>query len=175
MNSTNKANGILEWTLLAFAFTAPITIALAEPLAYLILPLFLWSARSRSRSSNPLFWPITIFVAAVALSSVLGLRPALSFRKMDRLLLLGVVFALPFVAAGESADRWKLLRNMAALFVAGACIKALFDIVRIPYALITAQPPPGGVEPEMPLLYTLGNMREPQMFMVALCFLVGAL
>jgi O-antigen ligase len=172
---------------MAFALAAPVSIAVAEPLAYLAVLLLvvrqaagLFGKRPGARPgdetvANPYVWPILLFVGAVFLASWYGIRPMHSFRKMDRLFLLGLVFALPLAFPPEGLNRWETVRRLCMLFVAGSCIKALYDVLHIPLALWMAEPPPPGVEEEMPLLYRLGNMREPQMYMVALCFVVGAL
>ncbi|HEY8241768.1 MAG TPA: O-antigen ligase family protein, partial [Kiritimatiellia bacterium] len=179
--STSPSSTRYSWMdrcLLAFALAAPVTIALAEPLAYIALPLWLWfvwtkRATAGSIKESPYFWPIVLFVCVVAFASALGLRPLLSFRKMDRLFLLGLVFIVPAVFASDGPDRWRFLQNLALLFVAGATLKALYDVVRIPIALWNATETVD--ENGMPILYKLGNMREPQMYMAAMCLVVGAL
>ncbi|HEY8241766.1 MAG TPA: O-antigen ligase family protein [Kiritimatiellia bacterium] len=165
---------MLTWFLYGYALAMPVTIVVSEPLAFASFPVWLyllWRGEAKPLERSPFFWPIILFVGAVLISCAFGIRPSLSFRKLDRLLLLGVIFVMPALFRADRDDSWKAAWLLVTLFVAGAAIKATYDVIRIPYALMQ----PYVVDPEMPLIYKLGNMREPQIYAVALCLIIGAL
>ena len=172
------AENILMWCLYGYALAMPVTIAVSEPLAFLALPVWLYllaRGRAKPASPSPYFWPIFLFAAAAALSASMGLRPDLSIRKLDRLLLLGVVFILPSAFAQDREQASKAGWTLLTLCVAGASLKAAYDTVRIPLSMFMQA---GGLaavdENGMPVLFKLGNMREPQIYAVSLCFIIGA-
>jgi O-antigen ligase len=167
------------------ALCLPISIAISQPLAYLLVPLaaWLWWRRELPRpSAHPLRWPILLFVLLAVVSAFVGLRPALSVSKLDRLLLLGVVFILPvWAAAAGSGDR--LAGKLVMLFLVGCTLQAAADFVRIPLefaqetrayqAMVDAGTATKGLH--QPTLFDMGNMRDPQFYMVALCLITGLL
>lgn len=173
------AENVLTWCLYGYAIAMPVSIAVAQPLAFLALPVWLYllaRGQVKPASPSPYFWPIFLFAAAAALSASMGLRPDLSIRKLDRLLLLGVVFIIPAVFCRTRGDASKAGWMLVALFVAGASVKAAYDTFRIPLTMFMQE---GGLsavdENGMPILFKLGNMREPQIYAIALCFIMGAL
>ncbi len=153
---TSAVKGLL----LAFAFFLPLSIAAAEPCAILAFALWtpsVWTKKFPTPPRHPLSWPIVIFLCVAVLSSVMGMRPAESVAKLSRFFLLGVVWVIPAM----SADREDLLR-LAKAFVIGALCKALYDVFRIPAAVMGGTP-----------LFQTGNMREPQMYSVGLLFVLA--
>ncbi|MFH0909220.1 MAG: O-antigen ligase family protein [bacterium] len=174
------ADNVLTWCLYGYALAMPVSIAVSEPLAFLALPVWLYLlllGRAKPAGPSPYFWPVFLFTAAAVLSASLGLRPELSMRKLDRLLLLGVVFIIPAAFCQGKEGGWKTAWTLVTLFVAGATLKAAYDTIRIPLTMLFAQL--GGLaaldENGMPVLFKLGNMREPQIYAVSLCFIIGAL
>lgn len=159
-----KANGVktLQWLLCGYAFFMPVSISGAEPLAFASLALWLiLLARGTTLpgAPSPYRWPIAIFLASLLLASLLGVNPSLSLSKVSRFLLLGVVFIIPSVFCGSrDVDR------LVGFFVTGAVAKGLYDIVRVPVEVTGGTP-----------LFQTGNMREPQLYAVALCCLLGRL
>jgi len=173
------AEDVLTWCLYGYALAMPVTIAVSEPLAFLALPVWLYllaRGRVKPASPSPYFWPIFLFVAAAALSASMGIRPDLSIRKLDRLLLLGVVFIIPAAFCQGRGSASKAAGVLITLFVAGASLKAAYDSIRIPLTMFMQA---GGLaavdENGMPVLFKLGNMREPQIYAISLCFIIGAL
>lgn len=156
----NRERAILGWMVAAFAFFLPITIAVAEGLVFAAIPVWLYAwARRRGGAPklSPYAWPIACFIAAALVSSFLGVRPEVSLGRSPRLLLL----LIPFIAAlAFGGGAWA--RRAVVLFISGCALRGLYDIVRVP-VLVSR-----GVG-----LYDTGNMRDPQMYMTALCFLLA--
>jgi hypothetical protein len=174
------------WALTAHALLVAISIALSEPLAYvLVLPgaWWWWEGRKQpARPPHPFRWPVLLFGALALLSACVGTRPALSFAKLDRLLLLGVVFILPAWAA-RSGEGDRGVGRLIAWFLIGCTLQAAADFVRIPLQLASATRAyedlvASGAAPKglhAPTLFDMGNMRDPQFYMVALCLIMGLL
>lgn len=151
---------MLQGLLAGYAFFVPITLSVAEPLG--LLAVACWIAgratgRLERAPAHPLTWPILVFVAMAVLASVLGVRPATSIPKLSRFLLLGLVWVLPAAAM----TREQVIR-IVRCFVAGALVKALYDLVRIPSAALGGLP-----------IFQAGNMREPQLYAVALLLVLS--
>ena len=173
----------LVGTLLLFAATLPISIAVSETLAFLLVPLWIWrqarhGAPAAERHGLLL---IAIFLTIALLASLMGLRPLHSLDKMLRFLLLVVALLIPLLARPGT----DLLRRLALAFLAGTVLKAGFDVVRIPvgawftYQRLVAE---GATTPDLPhavsladqALFSQGTMRDPQFYLVGLCLVVAA-
>ncbi len=163
-----RLQGILRGVLLAFCFSLPITIAVAEPLAYLLVFLWVISVVRDGRlwgalKSCVLVIPVAVFALLAVAASALGPRPEVSLEHCHRLILLGCIPAVAYIISavedgGETADR------AFRAFVLGAVLLGLYDIVRVPIEVH------GGVK-----LYETGNMRDPQFYMTAVLFVGAAL
>lgn len=146
----------------AFAFALPISIALAEPLAFLVV--FLWVAdlirqrRLRSVVGSPLFWPAAAFLVIALLASAFGVRPEVSFSKSHRLILVAVCFAVADACGRKTVPASRLI----AWFVAACALRGLYQVGVVLVALRR------GAD-----LFDTGSMRDPQMYMVALVFLLA--
>lgn len=166
---------LLEALALAHAALLPISIAASQIWAYLMAPVAVYgwySGAFGSYARPPLRWPIALFVAAVLLSIVFGIRPEHSLRKADRLLLFASALVLPMLSGGPAAPAPRLPLRCAVLFLCGCAAKAMYDLVRIPAKYIWAlQTTPA----DQLSLYAFGNMRDPQFYAVALCALVSLL
>ena len=173
----------LTWGLALFAFSLPITISISEAVAFALVPLWWWRCR---RAGAPGPRPavaaslLAVFFAIALLASLMGLRPAHSLDKLLRFALLGVAFLIP---ALDRAGRG-LAARLALAFVAGAAIKAGYDVVRIPLGAIRALPGvvANGAGPALPhavsaadqALFNQGTMRDPQYYLAGLCLVVAA-
>ena len=182
MTAGSRVELALRWTLLGFAFGLPITIAMGEPLAYLAVPLLGWLMIREGRrlpAVPPFVWPLLLFILAACATVFWSVRPAATLGKLDRFLLLGVVGAIPLAwPAGEGdATGWRLAR----WFMAGASLQAAWDVVGIPWAYVqagrdfAARAAAGLVsgQAKPPTIFEMGNMRDPQMYLVALSLLLG--
>jgi len=152
--------------LLLFACSLPISISLAELFAY--LAIFNWAflmgaRRDWSWMRSPLFWPAAAFAALALLSACWGLRPLETLDKSSRLLFLALIFAIGTVFNDVSGGEWHPGFPLVAAYVGGTALLGVIDLVRVPWEMLH------GVA-----LYDTGNMRDPQMYLVALCFLLGA-
>jgi O-antigen ligase len=160
----DAGRAFLRGVMLAYAAAVPISIAAAQPLSYLAtLCWVVLCVRRRSFGSllrSPFFWPILLFAAVASASVIWSVRPAVSADKLRHILLLPIVFALPFAFEGREGEGWR----MAACFVAGATVLSAFDLVRVPLEVLGGTP-----------LFDTGNMRDPQMYMVSVCLLVAAI
>jgi O-antigen ligase len=181
-----RVETILRGCVIAHAGLLPISIALGQTPAYLVSLVWLVLTVARRLPSGgplPFQWPLVAFVALAVLSSATGLRPSLSFAKLDRLLLLGVVFAIPALALAAQGDAGRLVDRVVLAFLIGVTLKAGWDILRIPIqyvwesrafaASLDLGPLPRGARP--PTLFDMGNMRDPQFYVVGLSLCVGFL
>ncbi len=156
---------ILRHLLICFAFTLPISISIAQPLAYLAIPLgiciFIWR-RDRSIFANPFFWPVLSFILLMLLAAWMGPSPAYSIPRSRRLLLSVLIFIIP-AAFDLRANRLheSILMPLLA-FVAGATCLGLWDLIRIPLQVRQ------GIA-----LYDTGNMRDPQLYLVSFSFVLA--
>ena len=176
---------VTGWCLAGHALFLAISIAVGEPLAFLLSPLaiWLWVRREMPRPmGHPLLWPVLAFCAIAVVSACVGLRPTLSLAKLDRLLLVVVVFAVPAWATA-TGDGDRAVGRLVALFIAGCTLQAAADLIRIPWQygeatrayqeLLASGQGPKGLH--QPTLFDMGNMRDPQFYMVALCMVTGLL
>ena len=182
--SETRATRWLAWCLFGNALFLPVSIALSEPLAYAAAPLILWLAWHRDLPSdgrNPYRWPMLAFVLVAALSMFWSIRPGLTAGKLDRFLLLGVVLALPLMGRRERAGGVDWAGRLVLLFLIGASLQALMDVVVIPWSYLHATSAHDALvkagelsrRARRPTLFDMGNMRDPQMYMVSLSLLAG--
>lgn len=154
----------LRGLVLAHVVAVPLSIAVAQPLSYLALACWVvMVVRERSFASvlrSPYFWPVLCFGLVATASVAWSVRPAVSADKLHRLLLIPMLFVLPYAFSGEEKGGWRI----AAYYIAGTTLLALFDVARVPIQVLQG----------MPLFHT-GNMRDPQMYLAALCLLAAAL
>lgn len=151
--------------LLGFAFLLPISISLSEPLVFLAAPVWLVVlARHRGARclSCPYRWPIAAFLAVAVLSIPWSFRPEMSLQRGHRL----PVFLIPFMMLTafrpDARGGWALAVRTVTLFVAGCALRGFYDVARVAVLVHRGAG-----------LYSTGNMRDPQMYMVALSFLVA--
>lgn len=156
----------LSVVLLLFALALPLSIAVAEPLVFVAIPLWLvCSWRRRCPGMGRCLWVavMVLFLVQALLSVLWSLKPSLSWHRAHRLLVLLLAFMVPS-AFPVKRDGGARLRLAVLLFIAACSLRGLYDVIRI--ALVAVR---GGG------LYAAGNMRDPQMYMTALCFLLGGL
>jgi hypothetical protein len=154
----------LALLLLSFFFFLPITISVAQPFAYLAVPFWLWKARStgEERVASPFLWPILFFVVVLLLAALFGPRPEYSIPRSRRLLLLVIVFMMSAVFTVRPTDMRHSILMPMLMFVLGTTILGLWDLVRVPWEVFR------GVA-----LFDTGNMRDPQLYLVSVCFIMA--
>ncbi|MFH0952722.1 MAG: O-antigen ligase family protein [Verrucomicrobiota bacterium] len=160
-----KDERLLQGLLLAFAFCLPLSIALAEPLAFLAVPVWLygWLRRRGSAIARcPYAWPVLFFLAAALVSAFWGVRPLVSLAKCHRLFLLFIIFMMPAAFPPGRLDSLRRAKQAVFVFVAACALRGLYDVVRVPVLVGRGMS-----------LFDTGNMRDPQLYMVALCFLLA--
>lgn len=151
----------LAWILLLAAFAIPISIAAAEPLVLVAIPVWLVGA-IRARRRPAWSWQavgLLVFASAAIIASLHGLHPALSVSKLHRLLLFLLIFMVP--AAVPEGRRSRYAATLATAFIAGTAVLGLYDLVRVPLEVR------GGTA-----FFDTGNMRDPQFYMVAIVLLL---
>ena len=158
---------LLNYLLFGFAFTLPLAICISEPLAFATVPVWLYGVM-RSRKTglrrNPYLWPVVAFACVALMVSLWGVRPEISVRKCHRLWLLCLIFILSDAFDPLRPGGWSRAVRAMTLFISGATLLGIMDIVRV--TVLVAR----GVS-----LYDTGNMRDPQMYLVALCMLLALL
>lgn len=155
----------LCYSLGVFVMMLPISIAVVQPPAYLasVLSLFLlWKYRHEPVLRSPFTWLVLIFLGMVMISAALGVRPEKSFNKINRFVILGLIWSIPFIFADRLRDGSRSIEKLLVLFMVGMVIKAAYDFVRVPTAMGF------GVS-----LYETGNMRDPQFYLTAICLASG--
>lgn len=160
-----KSDIFLRRLLLGFSFALPISISVAQPLAYLAIAL--WFAlcihrRDRSAFSNPFFWPVVAFVLLILLAAWIGPQPAYSIPRSRRLLLAALIFIFPAIFDAEGSRLERTLLAPLLAFVAGSTILGIWDLIRIPLELRQGT-----------ALYDTGNMRDPQLYLVGTFILLA--
>ena len=169
-----KADSIQKYggyALLAGAFFIPINVGAAQIFLYLAVALWvvwLFLARDVSALKNPATIWLLAFCGLAIASVFYGEDTERSLKKIHRLILLGLVFAIP----GFMKQQPVRLRQLVFALICGASILAVYDIFRIPgtwwYDVqhIDQSQMQGRSLPEhkMFLLYDKGNMRDPQFF-----------
>ncbi|MBU0677147.1 MAG: O-antigen ligase family protein, partial [Verrucomicrobia bacterium] len=157
----------IAWALLiVFAATLPISIALAEPAAMILAVLCLYgvfAGKDRCVMKESLFRLIVLFAGVAVLTSLQGNDPVHSLSKIHRLLLPLCVFPLVALVRGYRKERSRDLIVLIGCYIGGASVLAVYDLVRVPLQVSH------GTD-----LYDAGNMRDPQLYMVALCLVLGA-
>jgi len=157
---------LLKRLLLLFSLSLPITIAAAEPLAAILVVVWLVS---RSRASDVwkqvpawVLLPLGAFALLALTASALGPLPLASLRKCHRLLYLILPFAVMDLQRmrGDGTD---VVLASIRWYLGGVLLLGLYDIVRL-----------AGVFLKDADLFDAGNMRDPQFYMTSLC-LVAAL
>lgn len=183
----SRVNVWMEYGLCVFAFGIPVSIAVGEPAGFIVFLLWLLSLRvapdAAPLPANPFRMVIPVFVGAVFIASALGVNPIRSFDKITRFALMGAVFAMPVVCLREGKADWDRIAKFVACFLAGITARAAYDCVRFGWALIHLEPAQvetGIVDSTMvtspwQALFAMGNMRDPQMYLVSTCLLVAAL
>ncbi len=153
---------LLRFALLGFAFSIPISIVPAQLFAYASLLLWLaWVLVRRDFSfwRHPFFWPVVAFAAVVVLSACWALHPAESWAKVNRLVLMALIFALAGSFPLRAEPGWRGGAGLAAMFLAGLSVRGLYDVIRVPVEVLAQ-----GHD-----LFGTGNMRDPQMYLAGLC------
>lgn len=151
----------LRLLLLGFGFFIPLWIGGAELLGYSASMLGVWIACRRGGAGvrrADWLWPMALYAVFCVVAAVAGWNPARALPRLNRLLLLPLVIAPATALAGlprERAAEWSV-RCLAA-FLAGATLKACYDLGRIPLGAALGE-----------WLYGLGNMRDPQFYLSAL-------
>lgn len=146
----------------------PLSISISQPLAFAAIPLWLiglWKGRRlRAVRACPYFWPIVAFSVVALVVSALGVRAGHSLGKCHRLLMLAIPFMLcdAFREDASEGGKWLGLEQVTLALLAGVCLLGLYDVVRVPLAMWHGT-----------RLFDAGNMRDPQFYMVALCFLLA--
>lgn len=164
MRYTLPKQSAMAWMVCGFAFFLPLTIVAAEGLwmLFVVVGLCLGRARHWRRVlGNPLLVPILLYVAWAAASVCWSVRPAHSAGHLHRLLFPLGIFVLDVILRGDGERPIGVLRPVLC-FLAGACCLALYDLVRIPIEVLRGT-----------ALFDTANMRDPQMYMTALCLLFG--
>lgn len=165
-------DSVLRALLLAVPFTLPWSIALAQIAA--AAALLAWAAdairrRDRGVLRNPMLPPLLLFAAVAIVASAQGWRPEVSFPKMHRVLWFLLAFAIPSVRPRPGEGPLAFPAQIVAALVAGTTLRSLYDLVAIPLAMRHV---PSGWPPAF-WLFSQGDMRTPQFYMAALCFLMA--
>lgn len=164
--SNSSTYKLFSYSLLAFSFCLPISIALVQPAAYLAALLAIYyfiTNREAYPGRFELRTSILLFMAVVIISAFVGVRTGHSFEKMNRFVLFFIAWAIPYSLTGVERPA-RLLERYVIAFVLGATLKAAYDLVRIPAAVQFGIP-----------LFETGNMRDPQVYYVAICLAIGML
>lgn len=151
--------------MLAFAFFLPLSISLAEFFAYLAVLSWLVELRRHPGDkwlNHPLWAPAVLFGVLLIISATLGPNPEYSVPKCRRMLLLPLLPMIPMIFRANAQHPRRTLLEPLLFFLAGATVLGLFDLLRVPYQVWQ------GVG-----LYDAGNMRDPQLYMVALFVLLA--
>jgi len=148
-----------------FSFMLPLSISIAQPLAYLSIPVFTlaaWKDKSIRPVRHPVFWPLMLFAVLLIVACLTGPNCAESLLKSRRLLLLTLIFIFPVVFRYDATDKRSFIITPVILFALGTSLLGLWDVLRVPIEL--AQ----GVS-----LYDTGNMRDPQLYLVGASFVLA--
>ena len=111
---------------------------------------------------TPLFAFMLLFLVLALVSSLWGIRPLLTLKRFHRLLLFGASLAACTAFVPTEKDRLVCVLPLVVGLIAGTTLLGLIDIVRVPVEVLQGRD-----------LYDAGNMRDPQMYMVALAFLMA--
>lgn len=151
--------------LLLFCFFLPLSIAAVELAGVGVLVCgFVLLRRYAGRFPVAGWWilaPALLFAGYAMIVSLYGPRRMISISKFHRFLWL---LLIPVVAVWGHENRRVRVQYLMDAFLLGALALALYDLVRVVAVLKSGEP-----------LYMSGNMRDPQLYMTALLFLLGAL
>ncbi len=168
-DSVNRTAGweerVLAFLLLGYALLAPISIALSQPLVYAAGPVWLCHVVRRRDVQifrSPYAVPVALFSLLAFASSLWAIHPDITFSKSHRLPMLWLVFMVGTAFRPSRPGGWEQAGRAALLFVAGTTLRALYDVGRVAVEGVYGVP-----------LFSTGNMRDPQMYMVALCLLLA--
>ena len=154
----------LAWIVCVFAFFLPITISAAEGLWLLLVVVGFAFGRPRHWRQvlrNPLFVPILLYAAWAAASILWSVRPGLSAGHLHRLLFPAGILVVDIVCRGREEEAPGVFRPILC-YLAGASCLAVYDIIRVPIEVSRGT-----------ALFDTANMRDPQMYLAALCLLLG--
>lgn len=157
---------LLVWLLLGFSFFLPISLSVSQQLGY--LAVFVWGyglfrRRHFDFVSSPWFWPVILFAGVTLLAVFFGPNTLASLIKSRRLVLLGLIFAIGATFRTDHPDLRSNTFALMGLFVAGTSLLGVWDLFRVPWEVFRL-----GED-----LYDTGNMRDPQLYLVGICFLLA--
>jgi len=163
-NLNKRIPPLYQWVWLLFAFLLPITV-LAENL--MLIGIVMWVALRRGSVFTlakrvPFFWPAMAFIGMAALSLFWSVRPEVTWHRLHRLLYPIGIFALGDIFSSACETEKNPAVKLAGFFIAGCVARSLYDMIRVPLAYTS------GVS-----LFDAGNMRDPQMYMAALCLVLA--
>jgi O-antigen ligase len=153
--------------LCAFAALAPVSITLVQPVVYALSlgAIYYWyNYRPQLNPTFPFRRIIFLFLAIVVIVSILGVRPETSFKKFNRFVVLMIAWLVPVLIASPGLRNRVRLEQLVVLFVLGTALKAAYDMIRVPAMMAMDVP-----------LFMTGNMRDPQIYMVAISLVAGML
>ncbi len=156
---------VLIWLLLGFVFFLPISTSFSQPFAYLAVGVWaygLFRRRDFSFMSSPWFWPVCLFAFLTLLAALMGPNPMDSIPKSRRLLLMSLIFPLGSLFRTDHHDARANTFILMGLFVAGTSLLGVWDIIRVPFSVFRGEN-----------LYDTGNMRDPQLYMMGICFILA--
>ena len=180
----DRIQRVVDGLLMVYAFALPVTIVLSQTPAYLAAVLALaYAGRVRApiRQAAPFLAGALLFALCAVGSVFWSIRPELTLAKSDRLLLLGLLVAVPWLGQVPGCDPHALARKLVLCFLAGATVQALMDVVSIPWSFAQASAAHDAMVQAgqlskralRPTLFDMGNMRDPQFYMVSLSLLIG--
>jgi O-antigen ligase len=150
--------------LIGFAIALPVSISIAEAFLFLMLAWWLAGLRRRWKSAlaEPMWWPVVAFAAAAAATVLWSVRPEATLHRMHRLLIPFAIFAVADIIGADRPSGAARARATAGWFVVACCARAVYDIVRVSRGVSS------GAE-----LFSLGTMRDPQMYLVAMAWVLA--
>lgn len=156
----------LDAALSVLAFMLPVSIGVAQPPAYIVSVLALILLFKRRGSGAPVRFPfrtpLLLLLLTLVVTALTGARPSYSLGKLDRFILLAIIWAVPLMCMARGAHGDALLRKLVALFLLGLGLKAGYDAIRVPVMMSM------GVS-----IFDTGNMRDPQIYMTGVCLVTG--
>lgn len=175
---------VMDYLLMAFAFFLPISIALTQAPAYLVSILALIvGARAviHWKPLRPVLWMALGFALFAIASTMWSIRPGLTLSKLDRFLLLALLVAIPWCGGQASCGNEKWAARILICFLAGVTVQALMDLIQLPWHFLQATSAHDALvqagelsrRARRPTLFDMGNMRDPQFYMVSLSLLTG--
>ncbi|HIE10135.1 MAG TPA: O-antigen ligase domain-containing protein [Kiritimatiellae bacterium] len=160
---TMRIDDILRWTLFLFCVTLPITISLAEPLAFLLVVLWMVRRGTSCAAWRPvprsIALPMAAFAALALLASASGPRPAISLWKSHRLLYLLIPFAIGDLSVRSGV---RVVLGSLRCYLLGVLLLGIYDLSRVAWVAFHRYD-----------IFDSGNMRDPQFYMTAICLILG--